>query len=94
MIDLSLVSDVSTYRGQNTVSTLNGNIAIEEGNGRLAVRDSTTNAVLSQVDRDGLKVYDQDNGGDEAVRAGKFPGNNGYGLAVAEPGESIEEAIT
>lgn len=49
---------------------------------------------LTRVDTDGLKVFDKDNDNNEIVRGGKFPGNNGYGFAVAEEGESIQEAIT
>lgn len=76
------------------VSTLNGEIALEEGRGRLVVREPSNDQILSIVDRDGLKVYDEDNGGKEIVRGGKFPGDNGYGFAVAEEGTSIEEAFT
>jgi len=54
----------------------------------------STGVELTRLDTDGLKVFDKDNGGKEAVRGGKFPGNNGYGLAVAKPGESIQEAIS
>lgn len=76
------------------VSTLNGEISLEEGRGRLVVREPSNQNILSQFDRDGLKVYDQDNGDKEIVRGGKFPGDNGYGFAVAEEGTSIEEAFT
>lgn len=54
----------------------------------------TTGTELSKLDTDGLKVFDKDNSGNEVVRGGKFPGDNGYGFAVVQPGESIEQAIT
>lgn len=54
----------------------------------------STGTELSRLDTDGLKVFDKDNSGKEVVRGGKFPGNNGYGFAVAKPGDSIETAIT
>lgn len=49
---------------------------------------------LTLVDTEGLHSYDADNDFKEIVRAGKFPGNNGHGLAVGEEDEDIREAIT
>jgi len=61
MIDPSLVSDVTKYSGQNTVSTLNGEIKIEEGRGRMVIRDPDTQNEIQVHDRQGSH-YNDDQG--------------------------------
>lgn len=78
--------------GQGSFGTLDGSVTIEQTSARISIRQDSQEG--TRLDIGGLKVYDLDNNGKEIVRAGKFPGNNGHGLAVAEEGESIEEAIT
>lgn len=61
MIDPSLVNDVTTYRGQNTVSTLGGEIKIEEGAGRMVIRDPISQNEIQVHDRQGSH-YNDDQG--------------------------------
>lgn len=58
MIDPSLVSDVTSYSGQNTVSTLAGEIKIEEGRGRMVIRDPQTQTEIQVHDRAGSHYND------------------------------------
>lgn len=94
---------VDTLSGSIALEQAAGRLIIRDPNTRQPrnVQDidgthvyDTTGTELTRLDTDGLKVFDKDNAGKETVRGGKFPGNNGYGFAVAEPGQSIEEAIS
>lgn len=88
MIDPTLVTDTSTYRGQNSVSTLNGAIKIEEGRGRMVIYDSITNNELVKVDRTGFLFND---GTDRRILLGSYATR--VGLWISKVGEDVIDLL-
>ena len=84
MIDPSLITGSTTFRGQNTISTLGGEIKIEEGQGRMVIYDSTTNVELVNIDRTGFLFND---GTDRRIKLGSYAAEVGFWLT--RPGEDV-----
>jgi len=88
MIDPTLVNDVTTYRGQNTISTLSGDIKLETGRGRLVIYDPETTNELVVVDRTGFLFSD---GTDRRILLGQYATR--VGLWISKVGEDVIDAL-
>lgn len=88
MIDPTLVNDVTTYRGQNTISTLNGDIKLETGRGRLAIYDPALNTELVVLDRTGFLFSD---GTDRRIKLGSYALRVGFWMS--KDGEDVIDLL-
>lgn len=65
-IDITDIQTITSFRGQQSVSTLGGQIALEQGRGRLAIYDPVTKQPRNVQDVTGTHIYDEN--GNELTR--------------------------